>query len=77
LVLINEKPRPHEMEFSRATDLGTTPDRFLKHNKLCLERALFQCLFRFDPGIRACQFNGYVRKEDVQGLAIGGASVLR
>jgi hypothetical protein len=35
------------------------------------------CLFRFYPGFRTLQLYGHISKENVKGLAIGGAAVLR
>jgi hypothetical protein len=41
-----------------------------------ISRLATSSLFRVYPGIRARQLNRYVRNENVQGLAIGGAAVL-
>ena len=60
-----------------ATDVGvpTQANGRLEWATCLLERT-FRRLFCVHPFVRACQLDCHIRKEDVQGLAIGGAAML-
>src|SRR5215472_3706945 len=52
-------------------------DKGSRTGALMLDLLGYFRLLRFDPGIRACNFDREVRDPDVQRLAVGGAAVLR